>query len=260
MKLRTRKFGVGPAHHANSMTFLHIVSRQFQTHSRTSSDNQDVFLHGRPFGLSAYQLADHNRCCDVGNGPNAVIVLDTVLCYPFPMIRAHSRPLFSVLELLKRSSSQAVWPDALFFSVGRALGPPSSWDFSGDSVAFGSLLDYYGNLQIELWIRGEQVEVRRVGIRMWTLSDGVPVPKLGKMKYRSRCYVESDGFEPGLSIGDAKSLLDKASIAYTEKAVANMSETVAELNLQDNTYLQFFMMEGRPSLASIQAYSQHEGA
>jgi hypothetical protein len=176
------------------------------------------------------------------------------------MIRDHSLPSFSVLELLKRSSSQVVRPDAPFYSVGRALGPPSRWDFSGDSVTFDSLLDYYGNLQVELWVRGEQVEVRRVGIRMWTPSAGVPLPKIGKMKYAPRRYLEFNGFEPGLSVSDAKSLLEKASLAYTENAVTNASETVVELKLRDNTFLEFFMMEGRPSLASVQAYSEHEGA
>jgi hypothetical protein len=42
----------------------------------------------------------------------------------------------------------------------------------------GSLLDSHGNLQVELWVRGEQVEVRRVSIRMWTPSEGVPVPRI----------------------------------------------------------------------------------
>lgn len=176
------------------------------------------------------------------------------------MIRDHSLPSFSLLELFKRSSSQVVRPDAHFSSVGRALGPPSWWDFSGDSVTFDSLLDYFGNLQVELWVRGEQVEVRRVGIRMWTPSDGVPVPKIGKMKYASRRYIHFDGFAPGLSVGDAKSLLENARLAYTEKAVADASETMVELKLENNTYLEFFMMEGRPFLASIQAYSDHECA
>jgi hypothetical protein len=176
------------------------------------------------------------------------------------MTRDHSFPSFSVLELLKRSSSQVVRPGAPFFSVGRALGPPSWWDFSGDTLTFDSLFDYYGNLQVELWVRGEQVEVRRVGIRMWTASNGVPVAKVGKMKFATRRYIRFDGFEPGTFIGDAKSLLDRASIAYAEKAVANASETVVELRLHNNTYLNFFMMEGRPSLASVQAYSEHEGA
>jgi hypothetical protein len=176
------------------------------------------------------------------------------------MTRNQSLPSLSVLELLKRSSSQEVRPDAPFFSVGRALGPPSWWDFSGDRSTFDGLLDYFGNLQVELWVRGEQVEVRRVGIRMWTTSNGVPVPKVGKMKYASRRYVQFDGFEPGLSVADAKSLLDRASIAYSEKVVANASETVVELKLPNRTYLEFFMMEGRPALASVQAYSEHEGA
>lgn len=176
------------------------------------------------------------------------------------MIHGRSSPSFSVLDLFKRSPLQAIRPDAPFFSVGRALGPPSGWDFSGDAVAFDSLLDYYGNLQVELWVRGEQVEVRRVGIRMWTPSDGFPVPKIGKMKYASRRYIHFDGFEPGLSVSNAKGLLDKASISYTEKTIANASDTVVELRLENRTYLEFFMMEGRPSLASVQAYSEHEGA
>jgi hypothetical protein len=176
------------------------------------------------------------------------------------MISDRSLPSFSVLQLLKRAPLHPLRPDAPFFSVGRTLGPPTWWDFGGDAVTFNSLLDYYGNLQVELWVRGEQVEVRRVGIRMWTPSNGVPVPKVGKLKYASRRYVNFDGFAPGLSVGDAKSLLVKECLAYTEKAVANSSETVVELKLQNNTYLNFFMMEGRPSLASIQAYSDHDGA
>ena len=144
--------------------------------------------------------------------------------------------------------------------MGRTLGPPSWWDFSGDAVIFDSSLDYYGNLQVELWVRGEQVEVRRVGIRMWTTSDGVPAPKVGKMKYAPRRYVNFNGFEPGLSVGDAKTLLENARLAYTEKAVANASETVVELRLHNKTYLEFFMMGGRPSLAAVQAYSGHQGA
>ncbi|MBP2550171.1 hypothetical protein J2858_003107 [Neorhizobium galegae] len=86
------------------------------------------------------------------------------------------------------------------------------------------------------------------------------MPEVGKLKYASRRYVNFDGFEPGLSVGDAKSLLENARLAYTEKAVANASETVVELKLENNSYLQFFMMEGRPSLASVQAYSEHVGA
>lgn len=176
------------------------------------------------------------------------------------MIRNHSLPSFSILALLKRSPSQVVRPDATFYSVGRALGPPSWWDFSGDAVTFDSLFDYHDNLQVELWVRGEQVEVRRVGIRMWMASGGVPVPKLGKMKYASRRVIRFDGFEPGLSVDEAKALLEKASIAYTEEAVANASESVVLLRLPNKTYLDFFMMGGRPSLASVQAYSEYEGA
>lgn len=176
------------------------------------------------------------------------------------MIRDLSLPSFSVLELLKRSPLHSVRPDAPFFSVGRTLGPPTWWDFSGDTVTFDSLLDYYGNLQVELWVRGEQVEVRRISIRMWTPSEGVPVPKVGKLKYASRRYINFDGFAPGISVGDAKSLLEKARLAYTENTVANSSETVVELKLRNNACLKFFMMEGRPSLASIQAYSDHDGA
>lgn len=176
------------------------------------------------------------------------------------MTRNRSLLPFSILALLKRSPSQIVRPDATFYSVGRALGPPSWWDFSGDKVTFESLLDYHGNLQVELWVRGKQVEVWRVGIRMWTPSDGVPVPKVGKMKYASRRYIHFDGFTPGLSVSDAKSLLENAGLAYTEKAVADASETVVQLKLENSTYVEFFMMEGRPSLASIQAYSDHNGA
>jgi len=50
------------------------------------------------------------------------------------------------------------------------------------------------------------------------------------------------------------SLLEKASIPFTQQAVADASEVVVELRLGNNTRLSFFMMEGRPSLAEIQAY------
>lgn len=176
------------------------------------------------------------------------------------MIRNHSLPPFSILALLKRSPSQVVRPDATFYSVGRALGPPSWWDFSGDSVTFDGLFDYHDNLQVELWVRGEQVEVRRVGIRMWMASGGVPVPKLGKMKYASRRVIRFDGFEPGLSVDEAKTLLERASLSYTVEAVADASETAVLLRLSNKTHLDFFMMGGRPSLASVQAYSEYEGA
>lgn len=176
------------------------------------------------------------------------------------MIKTHSLAPFSILALLKRSPSQAVRPDVTFCSVGRALGPPSWWDFSGDPATFDSLFDYHGNLQVELWVRGEQVEVRRIGIRMWMASGGLPIPKRGKMRYASRRFIRLDGFEPGISVDEAKCLLEKASIAYTEEAVANASESAVLLRLPNKTYLDFFMMGGRPSLASIQAYSKFEGA
>lgn len=170
------------------------------------------------------------------------------------MIRNHTLLPFSVLKLLQRSPSQIILPGVPLFSVGRALGPPSHWDFSGDTVIFDSLLDYYGNIQVEIGVHGEQVIVRRVGVRMWTPSEGVPVPKTGKMKYASRRHVHFDGFEPGLCVPETKNLLDEASILYSEKAVADASETVVELKLQNNTCLIFFMMGGRPSLAEVQAY------
>lgn len=174
------------------------------------------------------------------------------------MIRNHTLLPFSVLKLLQRSPSQVIRPGVPFFSVGRALGPPSWWDFSGDSVIFDSLLDYHGNIQVEIGVLGQQVIVRRVGVRMWTVSGGVPVPKIGGMKYASRRNVQFDGFEPGLSVGEAQSLLEKASIPYTENAVANASETVVQLRLRNNTHLEFFMMGGRPSLAEIQACWEDE--
>lgn len=191
--------------------------------------------------------------------PGADIVADSGVCYPSKMITKRSLQPFSILALLKRSSSQVVRPGVPFFIVGRALGPPSWWDFSGDSVTFDCLLDYHGNIQVEIGVLGEQVVVRRVGVRMWEPSDEVPVPKVGKMKYGSRRNVHFDGFEPGLSVSAAKSLLAKASIPYTEKAVANASETVVELKLPNNTYLEFFMMGGQPSLAEVQACWEYEG-
>lgn len=169
------------------------------------------------------------------------------------MIRNHSLPPFSVLKLLQRSPSQVIRPGVPFFLVGRVLGPPSWWDFSGDSYTFDSLLDYHGNIQVEIGVHGEQVVVRRVGVRMWTPSGGVPVPKVGKMKYASRRNIHFDGFEPGLPFDQTKRLLEKASIPYTEKAIADASETVVRLQLQNNTSLEFFIMRGRPSLAEVQA-------
>jgi hypothetical protein len=127
-------------------------------------------------------------------------------------------------------------------------------------VAFDSLLDYHGNIQVAIWVRGEQVMVRRVGVRMWTATTGLPEPKQGKLKYAPRRYVNLDGFEPGLSVNEAKALLARASITFTETSVADASETVVLLKLSNNTELHFFLMGGRPSLAEIQAYSEHEGS
>lgn len=174
--------------------------------------------------------------------------------------RNHTLLSFSVLKLLQRSPSQVVRPDVPFFSVGRALGPPSWWDFGGDPASFDSLLDYHGNIQVELWVQGKQVEVRRVGVRMWVANNESPEPKQGKMTFAPRRYVRFDGFEPGLSVGETKALLDRASITYTEVAVADASETVVLLSLSNKTELLFFMMGGRPSLAEIQAFSEHRGA
>ncbi|MBB6464904.1 hypothetical protein HNQ96_000751 [Aminobacter lissarensis] len=166
---------------------------------------------------------------------------------------------FSILKLLRKAPSQTPRPDVPLFSFGRLLGTPSWWDFSG-SVTFDSLLDYHGNIQVELWVWGKQVEVRRVGVRMWTAISGFPEPKQGKMKYTARDHVQFDGFEPGLSVEEAKALLQAATISFEEVAVANASETVVRLDLPNKTEMHFFMMGGRPSLASIQAYSDHEGA
>lgn len=176
------------------------------------------------------------------------------------MIRNHTLLSFSVLKLLQRSPSQVVRPDVPFFSVGRALGPPSWWDFGGDPASFDNLLDYHGNIQVELWVQGKQVEVRRVGVRMWVANNESPEPKQGKMKFAPRRYVRFDGFKPGLSVGETKALLDRASITYTEVAVADASETVVVLSLSNKTELLFFMMGGRPSLAEIQAFSEHKRA
>ncbi|MBW6421292.1 hypothetical protein KX729_07550 [Rhizobium sp. XQZ8] len=165
-----------------------------------------------------------------------------------------------MLKLLQKSPSQIVRPDIPFFHVGRLLGPPSFWDFSGDTAAFDGLLDYHGNIQVALWVQGDQVEVRRVGVRMWTAPSGIPEPKQGKMKYAPRRYVQFDGFEPGLALGAAKTLLDSASITYTEVAVSNASETAVKLVLPNQTELEFFMMAGQPALASVHAYSEREGA
>lgn len=165
---------------------------------------------------------------------------------------------FSILELLKRSPSQIIRPGVPFFTVGRLLGPPSWWDFSGDSVTFDCLLDYYDNIQIEIERHEKQVVVYRVGVRTWEAANGVPVPKIGKMKYAPRRSVLFDGFEPGLSVGEAKSLLEAASVPYMERAVADASETLVELKLRNNTYLLFFFMGGRPSLAEVQAFREDE--
>ncbi|MFK0164880.1 hypothetical protein [Rhizobium sp. NPDC090279] len=171
----------------------------------------------------------------------------------------HGPEAFSILELLRKTPSQALRPDVPLFSFGRLFGIPSWWDFSG-SATFDSLLDYHGNIQVELWIRGTQVEVRRVGVRMWAAIDGFPEPKQGKMKYAARRYVQFDGFRPGLSLEEAKMLLQKASISYEEATTADVSETVVQLNLPNYIKMNFFMMGGRPSLAEIQAYSRHQGA
>lgn len=163
----------------------------------------------------------------------------------------------SILNLLRKAPSQTPRPDVPLFSFGRLLGTPSSWDFSG-SATFNSLLDYHGNIQVELWVRGKQVEVRRAGVRMWTAISGVPEPKQ-EMKYAARRYVQFDGFDPGLSVEESKTLLQAASISFEEVAVANASETVVRLDLPNKIEMHFFMMGGRPSLAEIKAYSDHEG-
>ncbi|KAA0697402.1 hypothetical protein DTW90_18400 [Neorhizobium sp. P12A] len=166
---------------------------------------------------------------------------------------------FSILKLLQKTPSQTPRPDVPLFSFGRLLGTPSWWDFSG-SATFDSLLDYYGNIQVELWVQGEQVEVCRVCVRMWTAISGRPEPKKGKMKYAARRYIKFNGFEPGLSVEESKMLLQAASISFEEIAVADASETVVLLILPNKIEMLFFMMDGRPSLAEIQAYSEHDGA
>lgn len=148
------------------------------------------------------------------------------------MIRSHTLPPFSVLKLLQRAPSQVIRPGVPFFSVGRALGPPSWWDFSGDSVTFDSLLDYHDNIQVEIGVLGEQVVVRRVGVRMWTTSGGVPVPKVGKMKYAPRRNVNFDGFEPGLSVSGAKSLLERRQFLIRKRRSQTHQRLWLSLNFE----------------------------
>lgn len=167
---------------------------------------------------------------------------------------------FSVLKLLQRSSSQALRPDVPFYSVGKVLGPPSCWDFSGDRVHFSGLLDYYGNIQLEIGVREQQVIVQRVGVRMWEATSGVAEPKQWKMQYAPKRHILLDGFTPGLSLAETKTLLDTVSISYSEAAVANASETVVLLKLPHKTEMHFFLMGGGPALAEIQAYSEHNDA
>ena len=121
-------------------------------------------------------------------------------------------------------------------------------------------MDYQDNLQIELWSRGSRVEVRRVGLRLWHALNGEPEAKTAKLRYGRRRFVRLDGFVPGASIDDVKSLLDNAGMSYEENSVQDASEVVARLTVGRNSELLFFMMDGRPSLAEIQCRSRYRGA
>jgi len=121
-------------------------------------------------------------------------------------------------------------------------------------------MDYQGNLQIALWSRGGRVEVRRIGLRLWYVQNGEPKAKTAKLRYDRRRLVRLDGFVPGASIDDVRSLLDNAGMSYEENSVQDASEVVARLTVGRNSELLFFMMDGRPSLAEIQSRSRYWGA
>lgn len=175
------------------------------------------------------------------------------------MSPSHRQPALSILKLLRRASDQIIRPDVPFSDIGRALGPPTWWDFA-DNPSFSCLMDYQGNLQIALWSRGGRVEVRRIGLRLWHTPNGEPKAKTAKLSYGRRRLVRLDGFVPGASINDVKSLLDNAGMSYEESSVQDASETVACLTVDRNSELLFFMMDGRPSLAEIQCRSRYRGA
>lgn len=175
------------------------------------------------------------------------------------MSRSHPQPAFSVLKLLRREPDQIIRPDVTVSDIGRALGPPSWWDFA-DDPSFTCLMDYQGNLQIALWSRGGRVEVRRIGLRLWYVQNGEPKAKSAKLSYDRRRLVRLDGFVPGASIDDVRSLLDNAGMSYEENSVQDASEVVARLTVGRNSELLFFMMDGRPSLAEIQCRSRYRGA
>jgi hypothetical protein len=109
------------------------------------------------------------------------------------------------------------------------------------------------------------VEVRYIGVRMWTLGpSGVvgkakPIPKQGKMRYAPRRFIQFNGFEPGLPLNSAKSLLQSAGLAYTENRIEYGDETIIELNLPPKICMKFFV-DDHPWLGAVYSRSKHEGA
>jgi hypothetical protein len=163
-----------------------------------------------------------------------------------------------IKALIENLETSSIRPDIPLDKIGKYLGPPGWWNFSS-TEPFSALLGY-GDFQVELWLVGRRVEVRRIGLQLWDASEGEPVPKRGRIRISKGIKVDLSGYTPGADLQAVKEKLYEKEITFSEVARDDATEIKAVITVGTGTQLLFFSMEGHIGLAEIQVMSRHSGA
>ncbi|KQW60421.1 MULTISPECIES: hypothetical protein [unclassified Ensifer] len=160
--------------------------------------------------------------------------------------------IVDVEAMIAGSADTLIFPDMTLNNLGAKLGVPDRWNFA-EEKPFGALLGY-GDFEMMVWESRGKIEVRRVGLELWTAVDEAPKPK-EKVRIAQRVKVRLGAFVPGLPFDGAILKLKEMNKRFRVVNYNDASEVKRIIFLGKNCKLVFFNMTGELRLAEIQFLS-----
>ncbi|MBD9597967.1 hypothetical protein IB270_34650 [Ensifer sp. ENS05] len=145
-----------------------------------------------------------------------------------------------------------ILPDMTLNALGTRLGVPEWWNFA-DEKPFGALLGY-GDFEMMVWASRNQIQVKRVGVELWTAVNGDPVPK-EKIWIAKGVKVHLGPFVPGMFFDDAVLKLKAMGKRFRVASYDDASEVKKVIFLGKRCKLVFFDMMSNLGLAEIHFFS-----
>lgn len=139
-------------------------------------------------------------------------------------------------------------PDMTLNALGTRLGVPDWWNFA-DEKPFGALLGY-GDFEVMVWASRSEIQVRRVGLELWTAVNEEPVPK-EKIRIAKGVKIRLGDFVPGMPFDDAALKLKAMGKKFRVASYDDASEVKKVIFLGKRCKLVFFRMASKTCLAEL---------